>query len=125
MPMVPKALLVFGVILLTAACSRPESQAQQASVAHLEAALKILEEARGDSDVAVKALDDYLVEHREEILQAKAKGIVALEGLSPEEQQKFRDASLESTRLIRERMGTILKTFREPDRILERIKQFH
>lgn len=116
--------ILAAVATLATGCGSPADEAQQASLAHLEAAVRILEANAGNTEAAGKALDDYLATNRDAILQAKARGIAALEALSPAKRDRFRARALERTRPIRERLDTLARTFPEPAPILQRLRHF-
>ena len=119
------AIALLGVALVLASgCREPADEAQEVSLHHLEAAVAILEAHAGQADEAIAALDAYLDTHREEMLATKARGITALERMSPDEREAFRARSLERTRPIREHLATLARTFPEPHRILQVLRQF-
>lgn len=122
----PLAAFTVGAVLLAlgSGCREPAEDAQDLSLHHLEAAIGILEAHAGQADEAIAALGAYLDAHREEMLATKARGITALERMSPSKREAFRANALERTRPLRERLDTLARTFPEPHRILRILRQF-
>lgn len=122
-----RAMMIAGLgvaVVLASGCREPAQDAQDVSLQHLEAAVRILEDHAGRTDEAIAALGAYLEAHREEMLATKARGITALERMSPQKRETFRARALERTRPIREHLATLARTFPEPHRILQALRPF-
>lgn len=117
-------LVALPFALAGAGCASPADEAQSESLRHLEAATRILAEHAGNPEAAGKALDAYLEQHRDAILQAKARGITALDAMSEKQREAFRKRSLERSQVVRERLNTLVRAFPEPAGIMQRLRQF-
>lgn len=123
-PFLQAFLVALPLMLAGAGCAGPADLAQSESLRHLVAAAQILAEHSGNSDAAGKALDAYLEQNRDAILQAKARGIAALDAMPKKEQEAFRKRSLERSQAVRERLNTLVRAFPEPALIMQRLRQF-
>jgi len=108
----------------THACQSEAERLQGESIYHLDQAVKILERTAGNLQAAMTELDKYLVEHRDRMLEAKARGRSLLRAMSAEDQDVFKSRALEKTRTLRERLDTLARTFSDPPRVLMKIQEF-
>ncbi len=123
-PFLHAFLVALPFVMAGAGCASPADEAQSESLRHLEAATRILAEHAGNSEAAGKALDAYLEQHRDAILQAKARGITALDAMPEKQREAFRKRSLERSQAVRERLNTLVRAFPEPAGIMQRLRQF-
>lgn len=122
-----RILSLSAAVLALAAASGCQSDAERfqgETLYHLDQAVQILERNAGNTDAAVAALDRYLVDHRDRILESKAKGVVLMKRMSADEQASFRQKALDRSRPLRERIDTLARTFSDPPRVLKKIQEF-
>ncbi|HOU54004.1 MAG TPA: hypothetical protein PLQ97_08755 [Myxococcota bacterium] len=118
----PFALLLFS--LLWYGCQFEVEKLQGESLYHLGQAIEILQQNAGNTDAAVAALDRYLVDHRERMLEVKALGVRVLQRMSPAEREAFQTRALEQTRPLREKAETLARTFSDPPKVLRLLQEF-
>jgi len=106
------------------ACQSEVEKLQGESLYHLSQAVEILQQNAGNTEAAVAALDRYLVEHRERMLEVKALGVRVMQRMSPEEREAFQRRSLEQTRPLREKVETLARTFSDPPKVLRLLQDF-
>ncbi len=116
----PVAVAVMGFV----ACQSEAERLQGESIYHLDQAVKILERTAGNTQAAIVELDKYLVDHRDRMLEARARGRSLLRNMSVEEQDVFRRRGMEQTKVLRERLDTLARTYSDPPRVLQKIQEF-
>jgi hypothetical protein len=119
------ALAALALLLVSAtACQSEAERLQGETLYHLDQAVGILEHNAGNTDAAVAALDRYLVDNRDRIMEAKAKGILVMKRMSASEQESFRQRAMDRSRPLRERIDTLARTFSDPPRVLKKVQEF-
>jgi len=118
------AIAVVAGVMAMAGCQSEAERLQGESIYHLDQAVKILERTAGNTQAAIVELDKYLVDHRDRMLEARARGRSLLRNMSVEEQEVFRRRGMEQTKVLRERLDTMARTYSDPPRVLQKIQEF-
>ncbi len=118
----PFALLLLPLLLL--GCQSEVEKLQGESIFHLGQAIEILQQNAGNTDAAVAALDRYLVDHRDRMLEVKALGVRVMQRMSPADREAFQRRSLEQIRPLREKAETLARTFSDPPKVLRLLQEF-
>lgn len=124
MPRRPLAVAVIAATVLVAACSNDADRATEAGLARIDAVNALLEQHKGDGDAALKALEAYEVEHRQQIAEGRRLGVAAFEKLSSDEKAEHAEKWSPKIMEKRARTETLLRTFEDPRplmRVLSRI----
>ena len=118
-------LAITGLVALgVAACQSDVERLEGETVFQLENAISILEATAGNTENAIAALDKYLDEHRDRLIEVRSTATALLARMSPAEREKYGRKMLDRARPLRERIETLSRTFPDPPRILLKIREF-
>ena len=112
------------LLSLVLACQSEAERLQAETVYHLESALRILEETRGNTDAAVSNLEKYLSENRLRMAETKTRGHLLMSRMAKEERDAFSRRAMERTRPLMERIETLARTYPDPPRIMAKLREF-
>jgi hypothetical protein len=119
-------LLIVVALCLTSisACQSEVERLQGESIFYLDQAVKILERVVPDTNTAIRELDKYMVDNRDRMLEAKARELSLMQKMTADEQARFKRRAAGQTRVLRERLDSLVRTFSDPPRVLMKIQQF-
>ncbi len=106
------------------ACQSEVERLQGESIFYLDQAVKILERVVPDTNTAIRELDKYMVDNRDRMLEAKARELSLMQKMTADEQARFKRRAAGQTRVLRERLDSLVRTFSDPPRVLMKIQQF-
>jgi len=112
------------LLSLVLACQSEAERLQAETVYHLESALRILEETRGNTDAAVSNLEKYLSENRLRMAEIKTRAHLLMSRMAKEERDAFSRRAMERTRPLMERIETLARTYPDPPRIMAKLREF-
>ncbi|MBM4387806.1 MAG: hypothetical protein FJ088_08715 [Deltaproteobacteria bacterium] len=115
-------LLILCVLFAT--CQSEVERLHGESLYHLKNVIEILEKSAGDTDRAFTELGKYYDDHYERIIDVKFNGSRELMKLSEHDRMTFQTMAEKKSRLYRERIENLARTYPEPAKILNMVRKF-
>ena len=116
-PFALMTLMIPLIFLGIGGCKSPQGRYLDRTVVHLQAAVRILRENAGNTDAAVKALDQYIKTHEKELIQIRTRGRDIFRTMSQTQQEAFKKDALKRTLPLKNQIDNLLKTYKHPERI--------
>lgn len=110
--------------LFFSACQSEVERLHGESLYHLKNVIEILEKCAGDTDRASIELGKYYDEHYERIMDIKFRGRKELMKLSEHDRITFQTMAEKKSRVYKERIENLARTYPEPAKILKMVRKF-
>jgi hypothetical protein len=116
-------LWICVLFILTAGCKSELDALREQSENHLKNAISVLEKNAGNFNNAEKELSEYIAKNRQNIIEIKTSGQYLLKNLAPEKREEFISKSMEESKILKERIENLVRTYPDGEKLLFIIRE--